>query len=227
MKAKTRLFGEIEIDESKIITFINGMVGFPDMKKFTILYDNEKEGKGNIMWFQSLDEPSFAMPVMQPNVIMPDYNPIVNDELISPLGEFTEDNLYVLVTVTVPSDITKMTANMKGPIIINTDTLLASQIVVENDMQVRFPIYELCKARKEKKAGKEDMLALTRKKGESTMINYDIEISILEIRGDQIKIGISAPKDVPVYRKEVYNQIKEETKEAVDAEALTALKDLF
>ena len=98
-------------------------------------------------------EPSFAMPVMQPNVIMPDYNPIVNDELISPLGEFTEDNLYVLVTVTVPSDITKMTANMKGPIIINTDTLLASQIVVENDMQVRFPIYELLKARKEEKAG--------------------------------------------------------------------------
>lgn len=71
------------------------------------------------------------------------------------------------------------------------------------------------------------MLALTRKKGESIMINNDIEISILEIRGDQIKIGISAPKDVPVYRKEVYNQIKEETKEAVDAGALTALKDLF
>lgn len=71
------------------------------------------------------------------------------------------------------------------------------------------------------------MLALTRKKGESIMINNDIEISILEIRGDQIKIGISAPKDVPVYRKEVYNQIKEETKEAVDAEALTVLKDLF
>ncbi len=70
-------------------------------------------------------------------------------------------------------------------------------------------------------------MALTRKKGESIMINNDIEISILEIRGDQIKIGISAPKDVPVYRKEVYNQIKEETKEAVDAEALAALKDLF
>ncbi len=71
------------------------------------------------------------------------------------------------------------------------------------------------------------MLALTRKKGESIMINNDIEISILEIRGDQIKIGISAPKNVPVYRKEVYNQIKQETKEAVDAEALAALKNLF
>ena len=71
------------------------------------------------------------------------------------------------------------------------------------------------------------MLALTRKKGEALVINNNIEITVLEIRGDQIKIGISAPKDVPVYRKEVYNQIKEETKEAVDAEALTALKDLF
>ena len=61
------------------------MVGFPDMKKFTILYDNEKEGKGNIMWFQSLDEPSFAMPVMQPNVIMPEYNQIENYQLIRQL----------------------------------------------------------------------------------------------------------------------------------------------
>ncbi len=153
MKANTRIFGEIDIDESKIITFVNGMVGFPDMKKFTLIYDEEKKNKGGIMWFQSLDEPEFAMPVMEPTVILPEYNPTVNNELLSPLGELTSDNLYVLVTVTVPSDITKMTANMKGPIIINTDTLLANQIVVENDMQVRFPIYEILKARKEEKAG--------------------------------------------------------------------------
>ena len=51
------------------------------------------------------------------------------------------------------------------------------------------------------------MLALTRKKGEALVINNNIEITVLEIRGDQIKIGISAPKDVPVYRKEVYLQI--------------------
>ena len=64
------------------------------------------------------------------------------------------------------------------------------------------------------------MLALTRKKGESIVINNNIEISVLEIRGDQIKIGISAPKDVPIYRKEVYLQIQEETKEAMNLEGL-------
>ena len=71
------------------------------------------------------------------------------------------------------------------------------------------------------------MLALTRKKGESIVINNNIEISVLEIRGDQIKIGISAPKDVPIYRKEVYLQIQEETKEAMHVEGLEALEHLF
>ena len=71
------------------------------------------------------------------------------------------------------------------------------------------------------------MLALTRKKGESIVINNNSEISVLEIRGDQIKIGISAPKDVPIYRKEVYLQIQEETKEAMNVEGLEALENLF
>ena len=48
MKAATRLFGEIEIDESKIITFEDGIIGFPDMKKFTLIFDEEKEGRPSI-----------------------------------------------------------------------------------------------------------------------------------------------------------------------------------
>lgn len=71
------------------------------------------------------------------------------------------------------------------------------------------------------------MLALSRKKNEALVIDNDIEITILDIRGDQVKIGISAPKEVPVYRKEVYIQIQEANKEAMNAENLEALKDLF
>ena len=71
------------------------------------------------------------------------------------------------------------------------------------------------------------MLALTRKKGEALVINNNIEITILEVKGDQVKIGISAPKEVPVYRKEVYIQIQEANKEAMAVSGLDALKDLF
>lgn len=71
------------------------------------------------------------------------------------------------------------------------------------------------------------MLALSRKKNEALVINNDIEITILDIRGDQVKIGISAPKEVPIYRKEVYIQIQEANKEAMNAENLEMLKELF
>ena len=71
------------------------------------------------------------------------------------------------------------------------------------------------------------MLALTRKKGEALVINNNIEITVLEIRGDQIKIGISAPKDVPIYRKEVYLQIQQENEAAIRADGLDALKNLW
>lgn len=62
------------------------------------------------------------------------------------------------------------------------------------------------------------MLALTRKKGEALVINNNVEVTVLEIRGDQIKIGISAPKEVPVYRKEVYLQIQKENAAAANGE---------
>jgi carbon storage regulator len=71
------------------------------------------------------------------------------------------------------------------------------------------------------------MLALTRKKGEALVINNNIEVTILEIRGDQIKVGISAPKDVPIYRKEVYNQIQKENEAAFSSDSLDVLKDLM
>jgi carbon storage regulator len=71
------------------------------------------------------------------------------------------------------------------------------------------------------------MLALTRKKGESIIIDNDIELTVLDVRGDQIKLGVSAPKEIPVYRKEVYLQIQAETKEAMSTEGMDALKELF
>ncbi len=72
------------------------------------------------------------------------------------------------------------------------------------------------------------MLALARKINESIMIGSDIEVTLLEIKGDQVKIGICAPKSIPVYRKEIYLQIQEENKKAVQTEVdMASLKDVF
>lgn len=71
------------------------------------------------------------------------------------------------------------------------------------------------------------MLALTRKKGEAIVINNNVEITVLEVKGDQVKLGISAPKEVPVYRKEVYVQIQEANREAANAVDPSSLKGIF
>ncbi len=72
------------------------------------------------------------------------------------------------------------------------------------------------------------MLALSRKVNESIMIGHDIEITVLEIKGEQVKLGINAPKSVPLYRKEIYMQIQEANKEAVSTEASPdVLKNMF
>lgn len=70
------------------------------------------------------------------------------------------------------------------------------------------------------------MLALSRKKGDSLIINNNIEVKVLEVKGEQVKIGISAPKDVPVYRKEVFTQIQSSNKEAMEAATPEDLKKL-
>lgn len=71
------------------------------------------------------------------------------------------------------------------------------------------------------------MLALSRKKDEAIVINNNIEITVIEVKGDQVKLGISAPKSVPIYRKEVYLQIQQANKEAAGDGAMEALKNLL
>ena len=71
------------------------------------------------------------------------------------------------------------------------------------------------------------MLALSRKKNEAIIINNNVEITILEVKGDQVKVGITAPKEVPIYRKEVYLQIQEANQESVNVEGMEALKNML
>lgn len=152
MNVTTKVFGEITIDDDRIITFPKGIVGFPQLTDFALLHDSER-GSDSIHWLQSIQEPGFAMPVMDPLIVCPDYNPEVDDELLKHLGELDPEELLVLVTVTVPKDLTKMSVNLKGPIVINAVEKTATQVIVEGDTyQVKFPIYDILNENK-KKAG--------------------------------------------------------------------------
>ena len=149
MKLATRIFGDVEIEDSKIISFPNGIIGFPDLKRFTLMHD-EEGGVNTIQWLQSIEEPNFAMPVMDPLIVCPDYNPQVDRQNIVDIGELVDDELLVLVTVTVPHDLKQMTVNLKGPFIINVHDMKAVQSIIDNDeYPVKFPIYDILQKNKE------------------------------------------------------------------------------
>ena len=133
MLVKTKYFGEIDITEDKIITMDRGLMGFEQYTKYTILYDSEKETT-TISWFQSLEEPTLALPVINPLIVKPDYNPVV-----------------ILLTMTVPADIKNMTVNLMAPIIVNSDTRKGAQIIVDNkDYEIKYKVYDKLKGDEDK-----------------------------------------------------------------------------
>lgn len=151
MLVKTKHFGEINLDEEKIITFPNGILGFEDCKQYTILYDNEKGDTPVISWLQSIEEPALALPVINPLFVKEDYNPVVEDEILNPLGTLVEENVVILLSLTVPTDLTKMTVNLKAPFIINSDTKKGCQIVVNNEeYPIKYAVYDILNAKNKK-----------------------------------------------------------------------------
>jgi len=152
MRINTKVFGEVEIDDEKIITFEKGIVGFPDLTQFALMHDAERGSDSSVRWLQSLQEPAFAMPVMDPLLVVPDYNPIVEDELLKPLGDLSPDQMLVLVTLTVPAEIEKMSVNLRAPIVVQTESRKACQVIVDEDKYlVKYPIFDILQAAK--KAG--------------------------------------------------------------------------
>ncbi len=152
MLVQTKYFGEIDIEEDKIIHFEHGIMGFEEYKNYTILFDADEGEKATISWLQSIDEAALALPVISPFLIKIDYNPTVDDDLLKPLGDIDEDNLLLLLSLTVPSDITKMTANLKAPFVINGNTRIGTQIIVENsDYEIKYSIFEAIQKLKKQK----------------------------------------------------------------------------
>ena len=143
MTIETRIFGEIEVDENKLIYFVNGIIGFPELKRFLLIYDNEKEG--GVHWLQSVDETNFALPVIDPLKVVEEYNPQVEDELLKVIGYAEETEVLVLTTITVPSEIEKMSINLMAPIVINVSNCYACQMILDGDYPIKYYVYEKLK----------------------------------------------------------------------------------
>ncbi|ETI89131.1 MAG: flagellar assembly factor FliW [Clostridium butyricum] len=138
MKFISKVHGEIEYEEKEVITFNKGIPGFNELKKFILLDLQEYEP---FKLLQSLENDEIALIVTSPYEFFKDYEIKLNDETISNLKIDSPEQVMILTTVTLNSDVKKITTNLQGPIIINTSNNLGEQIILDNSKyEVKSPL---------------------------------------------------------------------------------------
>jgi flagellar assembly factor FliW len=150
MHIQTAVFGELDISEDRIITFPEGIPGFENLTKFVIIILDQTKP---FLWLQSVDD-DVSIPVISPFDIDRDYSPSVDDALFEEIQLHREEDLLVLVVAVIPPVITRMTANMAAPILINIAENLGRQVLVEDgEYPIRCPIFETVSRQMNKEAG--------------------------------------------------------------------------
>ena len=139
MNIKTRDFGEVEIADDSIITFPNGIIGFEDCKKFTLL---SPLGEGKFpMWLQSVEAPTPCFVVYDPMEIYHDYKFCISDEEQDEIGLNEQSSYICLATAIVPDDYRKTTINLRCPILINMENMKGIQPILTEHYDFKCPVY--------------------------------------------------------------------------------------
>jgi len=129
MKISTSRFGDMEIPEDKIVRMPKPVLGFEHLKRYCII---ERDDCQPFLWYQSVDDPEIAFIIVNPLFFAPKYRIEVNPKELEELRIRDVKAVETYVIVTIPDKPSEMTVNMQGPIVINTETRLAKQLVLVN-----------------------------------------------------------------------------------------------
>lgn len=130
VKFNTSRFGEIEIAETEVLSLPEGLLGFQMYHRYAILKDPEEEP---FLWLQSMDEANLAFVVVDPFLFFPGYEIQVKSHELSSIQLSDLSKATVLAIITVPENPMDLTANLRGPLVINTQTNQAKQLVLIDD----------------------------------------------------------------------------------------------
>jgi carbon storage regulator len=154
--------------------------------------------------------------MLNPYELRSDYVLDVPDDDLQSIDYDRDDDILVFAIVTIPEDESRISANLQGPIIVNRARSARKTI----DLARPALADKALRARRARELRDPLMLVLARKINESIVIGDSIHVSVIDIKGDQVKLGIDAPKQVKVYRQEVYEAIQEENRKAARSAAL-------
>ena len=202
MIIETDRFGPFELKDSKIIDFPLGLPGFEDLTKFIILEIKETRP---VYWLQSTENKYISLPIIIPFEIIEDYFIEIRETEMQELSVESKNDLLIMNVVVIPEDIRKMTVN-----------LAAAHHYQRKDRKRKtnhhrcpgaacaFPYIQ--RDHELFEGGRGPMLVLSRKTVEAIAIGQDVTLEIIAIEGDRVRVGIRAPKEIRIFRKELLDE---------------------
>lgn len=139
MEIQTSRFGAVKLDNSDVLEFPEGILGFNDLRKFVLLDDPNDE---IFAWLQSCELAQIAFPVLEPEMFAPQYEVFLTKHDLEVLRMDDKSRRRCFSIITIPEDPTQMTANLKAPVVINIEKRLGRQCVLQdNSLAIREPIF--------------------------------------------------------------------------------------
>lgn len=139
MIAKTGRFGQLTVGDDECIIIPQGLLGFPDFKSFCLIDPGDET---LILWLQSLEHPEIAFPLLEPKIFKPDYSARLSAAELRELKLENINQSAVFSVLTIPEDISNMTANLKAPLVINLKHQIAKQVVLqENEYSIKHEMF--------------------------------------------------------------------------------------
>lgn len=142
MKITTKEFGELQVESEDIINFVRPIYGFEEYKNYVILKDKPDD---DIMYFQSIENSSLHFVIVDPYIIMPNYNPEISDDDLAELNVNRNkivDLKFMLIAI-ISENIENSVVNLKSPIVINPHNKYAIQALVQNqNYPLRYPLFK-------------------------------------------------------------------------------------
>lgn len=127
------------MNDDTLLVFPSGILGFPDWTKYVMLdHDTDAPFK----WLQCVEEPQLAFVILDPALFKPDYHITMTSDALMEIQKRDDDELSVVTILTIPSDDpTAVTANLRGPLVMNHRTRLCKQLVLSEDLPTRYPLF--------------------------------------------------------------------------------------
>jgi flagellar assembly factor FliW len=145
MKFSSTRFGNLEVDDRTVLTFPTGILGFPDRTRYVILdHDTDAPFK----WLHCVEQADLAFVIIDPVLFKADYRIQPGSDALAEIQATQDDDLIVAVILTIPSDDpTGITANLRGPLVMNPQSRLCKQVVLSDDCPTRYPLFAAQPAR--------------------------------------------------------------------------------